>query len=106
MTWLTLQQDPDWQLINFEITPTATFNPFKYHDPEVDDLIAEIHDAATEDEAAAAVKELNAYLVEQAWFAPWYRHRVELRDRRQHQVVPQTGNAYPYLWNFTPKAAS
>ena len=64
----------DWQLINFEITPTATFNPFKTTDPKVTELIKKY--PRREDRrggARPALKELNAYIVEQAWFAPWYR---------------------------------
>ena len=38
-TWLQLQQDPDWQLINFLITPQSTFNPFHTTDPKVDELV-------------------------------------------------------------------
>jgi peptide/nickel transport system substrate-binding protein len=102
--WMPLQQDPDWQLINFTITPTATFNPFKYTDPKVDELVAAYHDATTDADATAAVKDLDTYLVDQAWFAPWYRIELNYAVDSNTSVVQQVGNAYPYLWNFTPKA--
>jgi peptide/nickel transport system substrate-binding protein len=103
-TWLQLQQDPDWQLINFEITPTATFNPFKTTDPKVTELVKKIHDAKSDAEAAPSLKELNAYIVEQAWFAPWYRVESNYGTDAKTDVKTQVGNAYPYLWNFTPKS--
>ena len=102
-TWLQLQQDPDWPLINFELTPDAVFNPFHTNDPKVTELVKKVHDAKTDDEAAPALKELNTYVVEQAWFAPWYRIESNYATDAKTDVQPQVGNAYPYLWNFVPK---
>ena len=101
VTWMQLQQDADWALINFELTPNASFNPTKYQDPTVDALVATIG-TGTEDEADAALKELNAYIVEQAWFAPWYRVQSSYATDAKTSAVMQAGNAYPYLWNITP----
>jgi peptide/nickel transport system substrate-binding protein len=103
-TWLQLQQDPDWQLITFAITPTSTFNPFKYTTPDAAALIQAVHGAKTQQESDAAVKALNAYVVEQAWFAPWYRIESNYATDKNTAVQTQVGNAYPYLWNFTPKS--
>jgi peptide/nickel transport system substrate-binding protein len=104
-TWLQLQQDPDWQLITFEITPTATFNPFKTTNPEVAALIQAVHEAKTEAESGTAVKALNTYIVDQAWFAPWYRIESNYATDANTAVQTQVGNAYPYLWNFAPKSS-
>jgi peptide/nickel transport system substrate-binding protein len=101
VTWMQLQQDADWALINFELTPNASFNPTKYQDPTVDALVATIG-TGTEDEADAALKELNAYIVEQAWFAPWYRVQSSYATDAKTSALMQAGNAYPYLWNITP----
>jgi peptide/nickel transport system substrate-binding protein len=100
-TWLTLQQDPDWALLNFELTPNAIFNPFKNEDPELQALVEAVR---TADEAgyADAVKAVNAYTVENAWFAPWYRQQSSFVSDANTKVETQTGNAYPYLWNITP----
>ena len=67
-------------------------------------LITKVHDAKTDAESGAAVKELNAYIVDQAWFAPWYRVKSNYATDAKTDVTPQTGNAYPYLWNFIPKS--
>jgi peptide/nickel transport system substrate-binding protein len=102
-TYMILQQDPDWALINFSIAPNATFNPTKYQDPKVDALIETVHNGSQE-ESDAAVKELNTYIVEDAWFAPWYRMQSSFVTDAGTEVKTQVGNAYPYLWNFTPKS--
>ena len=101
---MALQQDPDWQLVNFEISSTATFNPFKYTDATAASLITRIHAAKTDADSATALKALNTYIVDQAWFAPWYRFESNFALDANTVSVPQVGNAYPYLWNFKPKA--
>jgi peptide/nickel transport system substrate-binding protein len=101
-TYLYLQQDPDWSLINFELTPAATFNPFRYEDPEVNELVERVHTSA-DAEYDAALQELNAYIVDQAWFAPWYRQQLTFVTDANTEVEVQQGNAYPYLWNIQPK---
>ena len=103
-TWMVLQQDPtDSQIINFEISPQATFNPFKYTDAKVTGLLDKFVNAKSDEEAGAASKELNAYIVEQAWFAPWFRVKSHYATDANTEVQAQMGNAYPYLWNFKPK---
>jgi peptide/nickel transport system substrate-binding protein len=101
---MVLQQDPtDWQLINFQIAPTASWNPFHYDDPKVDAFIETIHHGSKA-ESDAATKELNTYLVDQAWFAPWFRPQSNFAVDANTTAVFQTGNAVPYLWNITPKS--
>jgi peptide/nickel transport system substrate-binding protein len=100
---MALQQDPSWQLINFKLTPQSTWNPFKYEDPKVDQLVKTIHTAGDDKAASAQLKELNTYIVEQAWFAPWYRVESNYALDSNTTAVPQAGNAYPYLYNFKLK---
>lgn len=100
-TYMILQQDPDWALINFQISKDATFNPFHYDDPKVDAYIATIHNGS-QAESDQAVKDLNKYIVQQAWFAPWYRMQSSFVSDAKTKVTVQTGNAYPYLWNIVP----
>jgi peptide/nickel transport system substrate-binding protein len=101
--WLTLQEDPTaWQIANFSIDKTAVFNPFHADDPKVDGLVSTIQkgsDAA----ATAAAKQLNQYAVSQAYFDPWYRLTSNFAADKNTNVVQQSDNAYPYLWNITPK---
>jgi len=101
--YFTLQEDPTaWQISNFVLLPTATFNPYKYDDSTVVALTKTIQTGSTA-EANAATKKLNAYIVKQAWFAPWYRQQSSIAVGPKTKVTVQTGNAYPYLWNIQSK---
>lgn len=103
-TWMRLQQDPTaWQIATFSITPNAVFNPFKTADPKIDAWTKTIQ-TGTDAESAAAAKELNKFIVEQAWFVPWYRVQSSFATDAKTSVKVQVGNAYPYLWNFVPKS--
>ncbi|MDN4640163.1 ABC transporter substrate-binding protein [Agreia sp. PsM10] len=101
-SWMRLQQDPDWALINFQLTPDAAWNPFHYDDPTADALIATVR-TASGDDYDAAVQAVNEYVVDQAWFAPWYRPESTFVTDANTSVELQTGNSYPSLWNIRPK---
>ncbi|MDN4491309.1 ABC transporter substrate-binding protein [Demequina sp. SYSU T00068] len=98
--FMQLQQDPtDWQIATFELTPEAIFNPFRVEDETVAELVDRIQQG---DEAAGA--ELNTYVVEQAWFAPFYRMTTNFAVDGSTTAEAQTGNVYPYIWNIKPAA--
>ena len=66
-TYFTLQMDPTpWQEANFVIAPNATFNPFHTTSPQVNSLLHTIQVGSTSASDAAA-KQLNTYMVQQAW---------------------------------------
>ncbi|WP_210480153.1 ABC transporter substrate-binding protein [Naasia sp. SYSU D00948] len=103
MSWFQLQIGPtDWQLSQFQIAENATWNPLHYTTPEVQEWIGTIQ-TGSEDEAAEAGRELNRYLVENAWNAPFFRPTQMFMSDANTEAVPQTGNALPYLWNVQPK---
>jgi peptide/nickel transport system substrate-binding protein len=99
---MQLEENADWQLIQFMISRTAPFNPFGYGDETTDELIAAIQSGDLETQAEKAA-ELNAYIVEQAWFAPYYRvsagyaHNPAVVD-----VALSPTNIVPSLYDFTP----
>lgn len=104
VSYFTLQRDAnEWQLISNLLAPTATWNTFKYQDPKVDALIGKIRTAEGADRDAA-LKELNQYVVDQAWFAPWYTPTNFFVTNAKTKVELNQGNAWPNLWNITPKA--
>jgi len=97
-----LQEDPTaWQEANFLLTTNATFNPFKVADPTVDGLVKTIQ-TGSDAEAAAATKELNKYVTEQGFMAPYYRLKGFWAQNGKISAHPQVGNATPYLYNITP----
>ncbi|MFE5409024.1 ABC transporter substrate-binding protein [Microbacterium sp. NPDC056569] len=101
-SFMALEQNPDWQLIQFMIAPTAVFNPFHYEDPQVNEYIEQIQfgDEATQAEVA---KELNTYIVEQAWFAPFYRVQGSVGTDANTSVEMLPTNAFPNIYDFQPK---
>jgi len=100
-SYMILEQQSDWQLINMKIAPNAAWNPYKYADPKVEELVKKIN-LGTEEEQKSSAKELNKYIVEQAWFAPWYRPQNSFVTDAKTKVELQTGNVYPFIWSFTP----
>ncbi|WP_210480759.1 ABC transporter substrate-binding protein [Naasia sp. SYSU D00948] len=103
MTWFRLQQDPtDFQLAKFQIAADSTWNVFHVADPTVEDLITQIQ-TGDETTAETAGQELNRHIVENAWFAPFYRSQNTKAADAATQIEMQTGNTWPYLWNIQPK---
>ncbi len=103
MSWFRLQQDPtDFQLAQFQISETATWNLFHVADPQVTEYIETLR---TGDEATAeqAGKDLNRYVVENAFFAPFYRIQNTKAVDANTTVEMQVGNTWPYLDNIQPK---
>jgi peptide/nickel transport system substrate-binding protein len=102
-SYMALEQNPDWQLIQFMISPTAIFNPFDYADPQVDEYIEQIQfgDEATQAEVA---KQLNEYIVEHAWFAPFYRVQGSMATDANTTVQVLPTNAFPNVYDFQPKS--
>jgi peptide/nickel transport system substrate-binding protein len=78
------------------------WNPSHYTD-ETSAALIETIQTTEGDEQAEAVAELGRYVHEQAWFAPWYRVEANYATDSNVDVVIQTGNAVPYLFNFSPQ---
>lgn len=87
-----------WQDILKLVQPTAPWNMYGNSTPELDALIAEAQTTGT-DEAFQAVSE---YLVDEAWFAPWYVQNNVYISSPDVAVTMQPQNVVPYIWNFTP----
>jgi peptide/nickel transport system substrate-binding protein len=103
-TYFTLEEDPvPWQLAQFLLTPTATFNPFHSTNSTVAGYLNTMQTGSSA-QAAAAAKALNQYLVQNAWFAPFFRPQSSFVADSHTSVRVQAGNAVPYLWNIEPKS--
>ncbi|MFF0700008.1 ABC transporter substrate-binding protein [Streptomyces tendae] len=101
---MSLNQDPTaWQTANVQIAPNAAFNPFHTQDPTVDKLLKAVR-TGTEATADEAAKQLNRHIVEQAWFAPFYRVDTLYAIGKNVDVALQSDNVVPYLYNYKPKA--
>jgi peptide/nickel transport system substrate-binding protein len=101
-TYFILQEDPTaWQESQFVLLPSATWNPFHDASPAVESDIKTIQTGSTA-QANAAMKSLNQYLVQNAWFAPFFRQQSSFVSDKNTKVTVQAGNALPYLWNIVP----
>lgn len=94
------QPDVDWLTDQDLVTPGA-FNMFGTTDPAVRRLLGQVQ-AGDDAAAAAASKELNKHLVEQAWFAPFYRMKYLLVAGDGVKAVPQSGMGVPSVYDYAP----
>jgi peptide/nickel transport system substrate-binding protein len=99
--FMALEQNPDWQLTQFMISEDAVFNPFRYADEKVAAMLDEYR---TADDARrdAIIKELNAYIVEQAWFAPFYRVEGVVATDKNTSVTMLPTNTLPNIYDIVP----
>ncbi len=99
--FMALEQNPDWQLTQFMIAPDAVFNPFGFADEQVTAWLEEYRtaDDARRDEI---IKELNTYIVEQAWFAPFYRIEGVVATDPETQVTMLPTNTLPNIYDIVP----
>ena len=102
--YMQLQKDPaDWQLAQFILTPNATWNPFHTTDPTVAGYLESIQ-LGDQAEAESAARDLNRYLVENVWFAPFYSPGYRYASSPNVEVLTMEGGggAMPALWNIVP----
>lgn len=90
-----------WQDILKLVAPTAPWNMLGNQTPELDALIEEAQNASPED-AEAAFQAVSEYLVDEAWFAPWYVQNNIYLSGADVQVTMQPQNVVPYIWNYAP----
>ena len=102
--YFTLEEDPvPWEMAQFILTQDATFNPFHSTNATVAGYLNTIQ-MGSSSQATAAAKALNQYVVQNAWFAPFFRPQSSFVADSHTSVVVQAGNAVPYLWNIRPKS--
>lgn len=90
----------DAQTINGSILGGTLANPLDYSDPALDELIGEFY-AATGDEADVLAQQINAFVVEQAWFVPLFRMEYLYVAANPVTVTPQAGMALPAIYNYS-----
>ena len=100
-TWMQLATANDWQYAQLALVPNATFNVFHAENDQLNADFATMQ-SGTADEAAAAAKDVNQYLVENAWFAPLYRVDNFYVSNEKVTVMPAADNATPYLYLIQP----
>jgi peptide/nickel transport system substrate-binding protein len=100
-SWMQLFQPSAWGTANQLLAPDALWNPFGTEDVTVADLMEDLQ-FGDDETATSAARELNAYIVEQAWFAPWYRPQLTYYSNDSINVEVQVEQAAPSIYNYTP----
>jgi len=101
MFFFQLGSQSGWQDIQKSVLPTSPWNPFRVEDDELSTLVATAQ-ASTHEDRAAAMQAVNEWLVENAWFDPWYRENTVYLSNAQTNVVMQSQNVVPWIRGFTP----
>ncbi|MFC9432065.1 ABC transporter substrate-binding protein [Streptomyces sp. NPDC056987] len=103
MSYFKLGAPTAWDKVQLQLTEKSTWNPLKYTDAHSADLVERIGDA-TGAERTALMKELNTYVVDQAWNAPWDVIAYAYATAPDVRVTPQPGTQFPPIQNFAPVA--
>ncbi|GAA5196856.1 ABC transporter substrate-binding protein [Microbacterium jejuense] len=100
--YFALGEPTDWGTIKQIISPEAAFNPFHTQDPALDELILSVQ---TGDEVAQAeaAREINEYIVENAWFAPIQGSFSLIGSSPDVTVTVPTLTTYPSIFDIQPK---
>lgn len=79
----------------------STWNVFENSDPEFEALM-ETARSSSGDEQEEAYRAANAWLVENAWFVPWFYSDIVYATSDDVTVTVQAGDAGPQLRYFAP----
>lgn len=99
----SLFQGPAWVAVQQMISTDAVFNPFDTAPAEVQELVETVR--AGGEGAEDAAREINRYVTENAWFAPWYRAENVYAVNDRVSVEPTQGQAVPSIYSYTPASA-
>lgn len=101
---MTLERNSqDLILLDFLFDREASWNPSGYGDATSDKLLATAR-TTTGAKQVAALKALNKYTVEQAWFAPMVAPDVLFAyNGAKLKVSIHAGNSMPYIYDISPK---
>ncbi|WP_426007319.1 ABC transporter substrate-binding protein [Paenarthrobacter sp. NyZ202] len=72
MSLFQLASQAPWQIVTFFLLPNSPWNVFKTESPELSALISKARAATTTEQRDAALKDVNSFVVDQAWFSPFY----------------------------------
>jgi peptide/nickel transport system substrate-binding protein len=101
MSWFELASHAPWDRVTEEILPTASYNPLHYSDPTIASLVAKIPNAK-EAVQTGLFRQLNRYLVNQGWDAPWDFVQDAEATTGGITVTPSPFLSQPAVWDYLP----
>lgn len=99
--FMQLQATDPWQTIQFFVSPSAPWNVLGSEDAVLTALIAEAQ-GASGDAQTDAYLAIDEYLVENAWFAPFYFPDNVYATSADTTVTAQYQQGVPSIYNFAP----
>lgn len=100
MDVMGLQSSNTWQVLTTLATPDAGWNVLHNRDPELDRMLDEAA-RLPEADRADVYKRINTWLVDNAWFAPFYTLRGAWATSTGVTIHPQQ-YAVPFIYDFSP----
>jgi len=97
-----LFQGTPWVAINQLATPNGSWNILHSTDPVVDKALASLKDDASEKNLNAQATIINRFLVQNAWYIPFYRVPQLFFAGKHVKTANQAQNAVPYLYSYAP----
>lgn len=101
MFFFSLGSQSAWQDVQKSLLPTSAWNTAKAEDPELAQLLDTAKNA-TDDERADAMNAVTTWVVENAWFAPFYRVDAVYLTDEDTAVDMQPYVVVPPISNFKP----
>ncbi|MDQ0242143.1 ABC transporter substrate-binding protein [Arthrobacter bambusae] len=102
MFFFSLGSQSAWQDIQKVALPTSPWNTAKVNNPELNALVQAAQKASPGADQDKAMQKVNTWLVDNAWFAPWYRVSTIIATSAKTQVTPQPWNVAPWIRNYRP----
>lgn len=97
---IRLAAQTSWSDIRRVIAPDASWNMLHAQNDELNALISAAQHASSEEERSAAYQNVNRWLVEKAWFAPWYRVDSVILTNNEVEVHPRPWSVAPSVQYF------
>lgn len=101
MYWFTMGSNPTPRDVDNFIN-SSTQNPFGWSSPELEELLAAADVAIEPEEQAAVYKELSAYIVDQALFAPVFYINTNNVTTEDVKFIGDGTNNFTSIRNFVP----
>jgi len=101
LSWFKLASYQSWNLISTEFTPTAIWNPMQYSTPTLNTLINKAQKSSGAQQTAL-YQQINSYVQQQAFNAPWDVLQAVFASSSKIQVTPQAFESVVPIYNIKP----
>lgn len=102
ITFMTLAMFNDWTTIRQYVSADAPWNPLGTEDPELDGLISDYQNAASDEERVTIGQQINEFLVDNDWFGVFSRSYATYATNDTVNAELQTQQAVPSIYNYSP----